>query len=61
MLLEDTREQENKKEVFPQLLKETLVFKIDLPLIKDLQKRYELVEWKERVGKVIERTKSKDE
>jgi hypothetical protein len=34
------------------LLRETALFKIDLDLSKDVQRRYEFIEWKEKVIKI---------
>ena len=46
LLLEDSHEyQQHNREVFVQLLKETALFKVELDLAYDLQKRLEFIEW----------------
>lgn len=52
MFLEDEREQIERKEVFHILLRETALFKFELDLSKVVQKRFEFIEWKEKVTKV---------
>lgn len=52
MFLEDEREQIERKEVFQILLRETALFKFELDLSKVVQKRFEFIDWKEKVIKV---------
>lgn len=46
MFLEDSEEEQyENREAFIQLIKETALFKVELDLAEDLQKRLEFVEW----------------
>lgn len=46
------------KEVFNQLLRETALFKIELVLSEDLQRRLEFIEWHFKVKKVSDLLKN---
>ena len=52
MFLEDEQEQRKRKEVFLQLLRETALFKFEVDLTEDLQRRLEFLEWHEKVIKI---------
>lgn len=56
MFLEDPREQEEHREVFSQLIKETALFKVELELTDELQERLEFVEWQAKVVAVDSRS-----
>ena len=50
LFLEDTlHSQKEHKETFLHLIKETALFKVELELTEDLQRRLEFVEWHDRV------------
>jgi PLU-1-like protein len=50
LFLEDTlQSQKEHKETFLHLIKETALFKVELELTEDLQRRLEFVEWHDRV------------
>ena len=50
MFLEDGQVyQKRNKEVFTQLIKETALFKVELDMTEDLQKRLEFIEWHAKV------------
>jgi hypothetical protein len=50
LFLEDTlQEQKQHKEIFLQLIRETALFKVELDLTEDLQRRLEFVEWHDRI------------
>lgn len=60
LFLEDEREQKAHKEVFTQLIRETVLFKIELDLTEDLQRRLEFIEWHAKVLSFDSRTLLKD-
>lgn len=53
LFLEDDRDQVRHKEAFTALLKETTLFKVDLALTEDLQRRFEFIEWHEKVKRLF--------
>mmetsp|Transcript_39644 Transcript_39644/g.38205 ORF Transcript_39644/g.38205 Transcript_39644/m.38205 type:complete len:92 (-) Transcript_39644:513-788(-) len=54
MFFEDERELEgdSSKDIFSGLIKETSLFKFEMHLTKELTKRFEFIQWKEKVKKV---------
>ena len=52
MFLEDVNEQRKRKEVFTQLIRETAIFKYEVELTEDLQRRLEFIEWHEKLQKI---------
>lgn len=54
LFLQDTlQEQKQHKEIFLQLIRETALFKVELDLTEDLQRRLEFVEWHDRVEQLF--------
>ena len=54
LFLEDDRDQLVHREVFTSLLRETALFKVDLALSEELQRRLEFIEWHAKVKGVFE-------
>lgn len=62
MFLEDSEKQQMwNKEMFAAFMKETSLFKIELDLTEDLQKRLEYIEWHQKVLDIYEKAISSNQ